>query len=343
MILARARRCLLCLPALAWLAAAPASGVEVMVRSGIQAVPMVQLAPLAAPAGGWTPAKLVSSLTLGVSLLAPHPSVQTVPAPKPVAASPVLSPAVKTPSGKLPTAPILVERIGSILRGFAHGQQAAQLNALFDGEKRTDADDAKKTPVPDPALRESQPGFQPHDSVPSAFLPGGKAIPPDSFIGGYHGTEVDPETVQQRGGFSARGPVEDWRLREHAEQESKPVSAFRGTTPFPTSPDGEAGAALWAGEGNWVYDITGVPTWEVDAKLEGRIERGGSFRGSLMKEVESAIPAQTPLECIRRWGRVSESSSGKLFVRANDWVPNPRFDPAVCQKFWGAGAAPSGS
>ena len=138
--------------------------------------------------------------------------------------------------------------------------------------------------------------------------------------------------------FAPRGPVEDWRLREHSEEKSAPVSAFRGSTAFVASAEGDAGAAYWAGEGSWVYDVRGVPTWDLEAALAGRVQRAdGTFRGSLMHEAEAAIPAQTPLECIERWGQVQESSTGKLYVRPNTWVANPRYDPELCRKFWGAG------
>ena len=34
-----------------------------------------------------------------------------------------------------------------------------------------------------------------------------------------------------------------------------------------------SGAVLWAGEGGWVFEIRGVPTWDVNKHLEGRVPR----------------------------------------------------------------------
>jgi hypothetical protein len=241
--------------------------------------------------------------------------------------------------------------LGDLARQSGATENVSILETLFDGWRRTDPGAAKQDSVqaatsedPASAFRKSRPDFQPHESVPFAVLPDGRAIPPDSFAGGYHGTDISPAEVQQKGGLPARGPVEDWRLREHAEATSAPVSAFRGSTPFETSPDGKTGASYWANADGWVYDVTGVPTWDVNPDLEGRIQRlDGSYRGNLLSENESAFPAQTPLECIQRWGRVSENPSGELFVRSDEWTKNPRYDPAICRKFWGHVPARSGS
>jgi hypothetical protein len=333
MNLFRPRCRLAVLPAAAWLAlAAPAaSGVELTARTGLQAVPTVLPAPLSAVNSAWAAPASLRPPGLIVPALAPQ---AMVPAP-PVLAVPTvaLSPVVSPAAGPLPAAPAAVERFAAILSGLARSPQtsttpdAAKLKALFDGDKTTSAEASP--------LRESRPDYRPHESVPLAVLPGGRAIPPDSYKGGYHGTDIDPESVERNGGLPARGPVEDWRLREHAEAASRPVSAFRGSTPFPTSPNGDTGASYWADKGGWVYEVSGVPTWDVNSELEGRVKRGdGNFRGNLMSEAESAIPAQTPIECLRRWGQVSESSSGRLYIRPGDWVANPRYDPAVCRRFW---------
>jgi hypothetical protein len=348
----RARLALASLPVAAWLAlAAPAaSGIEVMAGNVIQAVPPVLPTPLAAVGSAWT----TPALLPGPGLAAPAPMPQnmlqavTIPAPPPAAASPVVRPEARP----LRAAPGVLGNYDSPLSGLAGPLQddaapdAEGLRTLFDGQKRTGADADERasaqsaaSPGQASAFRKSRPDYQPHDSVPLALLPDGRAIPPDSFKGGYHGTDIGPDEVKQKGGLPARGPMEDWRLREHAEATSMPVSAFRGSTPDPTSPDGQTGAAYWAGEEGWIYDVFGVPTWDVNSNLEGRIKRDdGIYRGNLMSEDESAFPAQTPLECIRRWGRVSESLSGKLYVNPGEWVANPRYDPAACRRFWGRSA-----
>jgi hypothetical protein len=173
--------------------------------------------------------------------------------------------------------------------------------------------------------------------VLKAVLPDGREIPPDSYLGGFHGTETTPAEVVKSGGFTARGVEEDRRLQEHAEGRSQPVSAFRGTTPFVASAEKDAGAAYWADEGGWVYEIQGVPTWDVNKDLEGRVLGGnGLYRGNLMRaEVEQAVPARVPIECIVRWGRVV-NRSGHLLVPVDSWVPNPRYDALRCRQSWGA-------
>jgi|GEM_PF-3155405 len=339
---ARARRGLIGLPVAAWLvlAAPAASGFELMARTGIQTIPAVLPTPLTAVTSAWTAPSLLRSPRLTTPTLAPQTMVVAVPIPAalPFAAGPVVSPEA---AGRW-AAPGTLKDFAPVLSGFARSRPGgtakdfSELQTLFDGARRTGADAEASDSVQASAFRESRPDYKPHDSVPLAVLPSGQAIPPDSFTGGYHGTDIGPDEVQSKGGLPARGPVEDWRLLEHAEAASTPVSAFRGSTPFPTSPDGQTGASYWADKGGWVYDVSGVPTWNVNPDLEGRIKRGdGTFRGNLMSEDESAFPAQTPLECIQRWGRVSESAIGNLYVRSGDWIKNPRYDPAICRKFWG--------
>jgi hypothetical protein len=168
------------------------------------------------------------------------------------------------------------------------------------------------------------------------MLPDGTSLPPDSYLGGFHGTYlVSPEEVVRAGGLPARGPVEDWRLLEHALHQSVPVSAFRGTCPMAAGPSD--GAAWWADEGGWVFELRGVPTWNVNSDLEGRIRGpGGRFRDNPARgENEGAVPARIPLECIPRWGRVSLARTGMPFVPASEWTANPAFDLDRCLKFWG--------
>ena len=258
---------------------------------------------------------IACALKLAPALAAPAalPPSLTV---KQLLAPPAL--AAPAPEVKLPEAVRALKAARSTVKlaERADGRPAALAN-LFDGASR--------------------PGFQAHESVPQAVLPDGSALGPDSFLGGFHGNTIPPERVVADGGFKARGPVEDWRLKEHSEATSKPVSAFRGSTPFPTSPDGETGASYWAGEGGWVYELAGVPTWGVNSSLEGRVQKHDlSYRGALMREIESALPARTPLECIKRWGQVRENHAGRLFVPTSAWMENPRYDAATCRQFWGA-------
>ncbi len=162
------------------------------------------------------------------------------------------------------------------------------------------------------------------EEVPAGFVairPDGTPVAPDDFLGGYHGTtEVPPEIALARG-LPERGT--DLRLKEHSEGERG--SAFRGTTSVVSDPVNENGAAWWAGSGGWVYEIRGVPSWDVNLQLGGRVQLAdGTFRGNLMSgENERAIPARVPPEHIRRWGVVEETRTGKMIVR--EWHDNPGY------------------
>ena len=159
---------------------------------------------------------------------------------------------------------------------------------------------------------------------PHALLPNGKPIAPDNFDGGYHGTTLITPEKALHDGFGQRGTNLD--LREHSEE--KGDTAFRGTTTFPADASGNGGTASdWAGEGGWVYEIRGVPTWDVNKHLEGRVQVGASYRGNLMHgETEHAIPARVESYQIRRYGKVEADSTGRLLVRR--WVANPGYHAA---------------
>jgi hypothetical protein len=155
---------------------------------------------------------------------------------------------------------------------------------------------------------------------PKAILPDGTAISPDSYSGGYYGTaDLSPDVVT-KSGFPARG--DNWNLQNHTEElwryNPKQVndSAFRGTTSVPSDPANQGGAAYVAGEGGYVYEVRGVPTWDVNKALQGRVGAPGSFRGNLMHgENEYVIPAKVPPENIVRWGEVKADRTGRLYVK----------------------------
>lgn len=162
--------------------------------------------------------------------------------------------------------------------------------------------------------------------IPMAILPSGKEVPPDTWAGGYHGSSKIPPQVALRQGLPATG--DDRRLREHSEPSSdrQRGSAFRGVTNIPSDPVSENGAAYWAGKGGWVYEIRGVPSWNVNTNLFGRVKTLKGFRGNLMHaEQEIAIPAQVSPDRIKAYGVVEEGASGKLLVKR--WIPNPGFKP----------------
>ena len=164
---------------------------------------------------------------------------------------------------------------------------------------------------------------------------GDVTIPPDSCSGGYYGCDsatLTPEYVFEHG-LPARGS--NWDLLNHAEQ--KGGSAFRGTTKLVTFPNG-GGAAAWADEGGWVYEVTCVPSWDVNKHLQGRrlvadIAVGRQrFGGNLViGEHEHAIPSRVPPEHVKRCGCVVSSAAGVLFVPRSSWVDNPGWDPCFCR------------
>lgn len=173
---------------------------------------------------------------------------------------------------------------------------------------------------------------------PTARVGDSPPIPPDGHYGGYHGTAVpsgaDPHAVIREtfnNGLPARGGNMD--LNRHAREldagaaDFDQRSAFRGTTQMPASPDGSSGAAVWADEGGVVYQIDGVPTWDVNRALEGRVKNpDGTFGGNLMHgEQEHAILSGVPTHRIMRAGVVETNRNGIQYVRT--WVPNPNYAP----------------
>lgn len=157
---------------------------------------------------------------------------------------------------------------------------------------------------------------------PFAILPDGSEYPPDSLMGGYYGTSLlTPEAVEEAGGLEARGS--NMSLLAHVEQHTKD-SAFRGTTEVLSTPDGTAGAVLWAGEGGFVFEIRGVPTWNVNRALEGRVPGPLGFQDNPMGgELENVVVARVPWNKIRRTGQVSATRTGRLVIR--EWKENPHF------------------
>jgi hypothetical protein len=202
---------------------------------------------------------------------------------------------------------------------------------------------ATEPPASTLAAKPSEPlsGASPTGAVkrPMAVLPNGRQIPPTSYAGGYHapGEPISVEEAFEKG-LPARGS--DWRLLEHVQPRSEAAmpelggSAFRGTTATPSSIGDMSGqgAADWAGEGGIIFEIRNVPTWHVEQALEGQIkDPNGLFGGKLLvkPEVESAVPARVPPECIVRAGKVSLFPNGRLGVRPGDWIPNPNYRPPV--------------
>ena len=160
------------------------------------------------------------------------------------------------------------------------------------------------------------------ERLQAATLPNGRVVPPTHHGGGYHGTSQVAPAEAFRDGLPGRGT--DVALENQVNQ--GPNRAFRGTTPTPMTPDGETGAAYWAGEGGWVYKIDGVPTWDINALLEGQRPVGGTFAGNVMAgEIEGAIPARVPASRIVGAYPVVEGRGTRL--RLGPFEPNTQYVP----------------
>jgi filamentous hemagglutinin len=109
----------------------------------------------------------------------------------------------------------------------------------------------------------------------------GQQIKPQNYQQLYHGTDnatlgfpssMKPEDVAQQlytQGLPERGSNID--LIDHATNNPSD-KAFRGTTTLPLSPNKDAGAVHWAGEGGLVIELKNVPGYDVNAALEGQIK-----------------------------------------------------------------------
>jgi hypothetical protein len=159
------------------------------------------------------------------------------------------------------------------------------------------------------------------DGKPVAFV-NGKPVRPDVYGTRYYGT--DQLTMEEilKNGLPEGGT--NWDLVNHAEQGGN--SAFRGTTLMLSAPviGGETtGAAEWGGEGSVVVEITGMPGWDVNAQLHGRVKTFVGYRGNIMTgEGEFATPARVPLDNISQVGVVSRNARGRFVVM---WTANPNF------------------
>lgn len=163
----------------------------------------------------------------------------------------------------------------------------------------------------------------------SATLPSGKAVEASGVAKAlYHGANVAPETILANNGFPARGNNPD--ILNHVNEGTDTM--FRGATTDVTNMDRDnaIGAAHWADDGHWVYQIAEVPYWDTNKVLDGQVWNplehrfgGNPKRG----ENEMAIPAEIPLAHIVAWGKVQRSPAGQLHVP--HWISNPHFNPGT--------------
>jgi hypothetical protein len=142
-------------------------------------------------------------------------------------------------------------------------------------------------------------------------LVGEERVLSEGFHRLFHGTsEESKETVAARPGLPRRGDNLD--LLNHAEPSpAAPKSAFRGCVQFALTPDKTAGAALWADDGGTVFQIEDYRGYDVNKLLEGRIATMSRYRDPLWKaEQEIAIPAEVPIQHVKRTGLVIQRTRG---------------------------------
>ena len=175
------------------------------------------------------------------------------------------------------------------------------------------------------------PSAQPNVKIEEAHTPGeeyalvsGAKVKPVLYDKLYHGADratlgVDAQMPARdvaakiyAEGLPGRGDNID--LVEHAAGASD--RAFRGTTVMMMTPDGQAGAVLWADEGGFVIELKNVKGYDVNAVLEGRVRKpDGSFGGNTVHgEVEIAVPGRIRPEQVELVYEVVESR-GRLTPR----------------------------
>ena len=135
----------------------------------------------------------------------------------------------------------------------------------------------------------------------------------------FYGTcELSPDVVFSNG-LLGRGSNID--LESHVMQAGN--SAYRGTTNQMVDQGGENGAAVWASDGGWVYEIDGTPYWDMNEKLQGRIKGPGGYGNNPVPgEGEKAILANVPTERIK--GVHNVRVVGKNAI-PGPLIPNPNY------------------
>lgn len=192
---------------------------------------------------------------------------------------------------------------GRIFGGRSGGPSDAYLEATRTARQAAGRTDVAGTP-PIAAVGET--------AGPVVYV-NGEPVPPSHYGRVFHGDSTTPEQLRSSGGFKASGT--NWNLVEHVDDTGSQAggsgpSALRGGT-------GNLGkAAHW---GDWVYEVEGLPVWDVNKVLQGkvRIAGMGDYRGALMHgEAEQSIPGEIPLKNVTRFGRsVEVGKSGAMGVR----------------------------
>lgn len=157
------------------------------------------------------------------------------------------------------------------------------------------------------------------DDELKAILPNNKEASAERMGERYYGTNKIKPDEAFNNGIPLKGM--DRRLLEHLEGNEQ--SAFRGTTVFSNvNPHMGQGAAMWADEGGWVYQIGPVKGWDPGRLLEGLVEQNGRFQDSpTMMELEVTVPSRIEPHLIIKAGIVEEIDV-HLVVRKWEYNPN---------------------
>ncbi|MEQ5841059.1 hypothetical protein N0A02_16660 [Paraburkholderia acidicola] len=230
-------------------------------------------------------------------------------------------PATKPPPVALPTQEIN-DTPGATIR-----KQEAHANPDADGHATSGNASARKDKPDVP----SAPDRQPNVKIEEVHSPGedyavvnGVKIKPLIYPKLYHGTNVgtlgfDADMSAKEvaakiyaEGLPGRGDNID--LIQHAAGASD--RAFRGTTEMMLTPDGEAGALLWAEEGGFLVQLKNVKGYDVNAALEGRVPKpDGTFGGNAVRgEQEIAVPGKIKPEQIEQVYEVVKNSRDRLMA-----------------------------
>ena len=170
---------------------------------------------------------------------------------------------------------------------------------------RTDKPEVQPSPSPQPNVKIEEV----HTPGGDYAVASGVKIKPLLYPKLYHGADratlgVDAQTSAKdvaakiyAEGLPGRGNNID--LIAHAG--NAPDRAFRGTTQMMMTPDGQAGAMLWADEGGFVIELKNVKGYDVNEVLEGRVRKpDGSFGGNAVHgEVEIAVPGRIKPEQVK--------------------------------------------
>lgn len=209
----------------------------------------------------------------------------------------------------------LLDGLKDAFEGLAKALKVRKRRTVDLNHRANNAREIETTWKPEPKVVAGVPGEE-------FAIVNGKKVFPKTYGELYHGTTkatlgyAESTPLEQvaadiyKKGLPARGKNID--LVEHAAGADD--RAFRGTTTMLQTPDGQAGAVLWADEGGLVVKIKNAKGYDVNAALEGRVKRpDGTFGGNPVHgEIEVAVPGEVKPEQVEKVYKVVKTPSGRL-------------------------------